>query len=376
MPEHILNSKNYERKIKIFLFGVGKKAENILNQIELNTQDIKLLGFIDNDFKLWGGVKKFGKIGELQIYSPQILQHAEFDKLIIMSDVYYEEIRDTLVYWHHIDEKKIGGLSHLIKLLLMEKYKDTEDVEVQELLRYWGSHEISVFNHYIKSEQEQHMVYWDYVDNMPYIMFEDKKMYFPFDYKFQIRDGKKVVIDILEEQQEASPHLYIKDDITIEQGDVIADVGVQEGNFSLRYIEKASKIYLFEPDERWRRPLLKTFEKFKDKVVFCNKIIGRSNGLQCTNLDTVIKGRLDFLKMDIEGAEVEALFGARKTLNENSVKCSVCSYHNSGDEMAIRSILQSYGYQTTHSNGYMLYYFSRDFYSTLDLRRGIVYARK
>ena len=258
----------------------------------------------------------------------------------------------------------------------MEKYKDTEDVEVQELLRYWGSHEISVFNHYIKSEQEQHMVYWDYVDNMPYIMFEDKKMYFPFDYKFQIRDGKKVVIDILEEQQEASPHLYIKDDITIEQGDVIADVGVQEGNFSLRYIEKASKIYLFEPDERWRRPLLKTFEKFKDKVVFCNKIIGRSNGLQCTNLDTVIKGRLDFLKMDIEGAEVEALFGARKTLNENSVKCSVCSYHNSGDEMAIRSILQSYGYQTTHSNGYMLYYFSRDFYSTLDLRRGIVYARK
>ena len=63
MPEHILNSKNYERKIKIFLFGVGKKAENILNQIELNTQDIKLLGFIDNDFKLWGGVKKFGKIG-------------------------------------------------------------------------------------------------------------------------------------------------------------------------------------------------------------------------------------------------------------------------------------------------------------------------
>lgn len=58
MPEHILNSKNYERKIKIFLFGVGKKAENILNQIELNTQDIKLLGFIDNDFKLWGGGKK------------------------------------------------------------------------------------------------------------------------------------------------------------------------------------------------------------------------------------------------------------------------------------------------------------------------------
>ena len=50
------------------------------------------------------------------------------------------------------------------------------------------------------------------------------------------------------------PHRYINGDIRVEQGDVIVDAGVQEGNFSLRYIEKASKAYLFECDKRWIKP--------------------------------------------------------------------------------------------------------------------------
>ena len=48
-------------------------------------------------------------------------------------------------------------------------------------------------------------------------MFEDKRMYFPFDTKFDELDGKKVVVDILSEQQEMSPHLYIKDDIVVKE---------------------------------------------------------------------------------------------------------------------------------------------------------------
>lgn len=219
-------------------------------------------------------------------------------------------------------------------------------------------------------------MHWDHIENMPYIIFEDKRMYFPYDHKFHEIDGKKVVIDILGEQQPTSPHLYINDDIKIEQGDVVADAGVCEGNFALRYVEKASKLYLFECDKRWIRPLQKTFEKFSDKVVLCNRFLGAADQENLATLDTTIDGKLDFLKIDIEGAEQAALLGGKNTLRNNHVKCAICSYHKSEDEMRIKGILQSYGYGTNTSKGYIVPLWDQDIFSTLDLRKGIVYARK
>ncbi len=80
--------------------------------------------------------------------------------------------------------------------------------------------------------------------------------------------------------------------------------------------------------------------------------------------------------MDVEGAEVEALLGGREMFLNNEIKCSICSYHKSGDEAAIKDILNSYGYRTNTSEGYMLFHFEKNIFSTLDFRRGIVYARK
>ncbi len=363
-------------KVKIIIGGSGKRTEDILKQITSYPENVEILGIIDNDSEQWGKIKKYGCNKELVVYSPNILQEIKFDKLVVMSDSQYEEIKDSLVYWHHVPESKIVGTLYLLKLLLVDKYKGVRDSEIQKIIKFWERNDISIFNQYIHEGEEMHIVQWDYLENMPYIVFEDKRMYFPFDYEFQVVDGKKVVMDILGEQQETSPHLYIKDDIKINTGDIVADVGAMEGNFSLRYIEKISKLYLFESDKRWRKPLLKTFEKFKEKVFFCDKTVGISRGLYCTNIDSIVDGELDFLKMDIEGAEIDALFGARDTLLNNDVKCSICCYHNYGDEKAIRDILCAYGYDTNHSDGYMLYYFGRNFYTTLDLRRGVVYARK
>lgn len=357
--------------IKVFFFGTGTTSESILSQINKMPENMDILGFLDNDSSQWGRV-----IFGMPVYSPQKIHEVEFDKLIIMSDDYYEDIKESLIYWHHVEEEKIESMLYLIKMLLIEKYGDSEDVEIKETLKYWETNQISIYNQNIKRNNEAHIVYWDCIENMPYIIFEDKRMYFPYDYKFQVVDGKKVVVDILGEQQPTSPHLYIKDDIKIEYGDVVVDAGVQEGNFALRYVEKASKMYLFEADRHWKKPLLKTFEKFKDKVILYDKQLGRFNELSGINLDTAINGRLDFLKMDIEGSETQALLGARNTLLNNNVKCSVCSYHKSGDEMAIKDVFRAYGYKTSNSTGYMLYYLHRDFYSTLDFRRGIVYAQK
>ena len=46
------------------------------------------------------------------------------------------------------------------------------------------------------------------------------------------------------------------------------------------------------------------------------------------------------------------------------------------DEKNIRFILNNLGYQTSVSKGYMFYSYDEDIYDTLDLRRGVIYAKK
>ncbi len=351
--------------MRFFLFGAGRSTLDIMNRVKEFPENMNLLAILDDDSSKWGGF----------IASPQILQTVKFDKIIIPSAMYFQVIKDNLMYWHHIDEEKIESKFYLLKMLMTEKYKDSEDTEIQDILKYWQKNPLSVFNQYVSPGKEIHMVHWDCIENMPYILFEDKRMYFPYNHRFHVVDGKKVVIDILGEQQPTSPHLYIKDNIKVEQGDVVADAGVCEGNFALRYIEKVSKLYLFESDRRWIKPLQKTFEKFSDKVVLCNKFLGANEQAASTTLDTIIEGRLDFLKMDIEGAEEAALLGGKNTLCNNHVKCSICSYHKPEAEAQLKDILQSYGYQTNTSKGYMVFFWDPNIYSTLDFRRGIVYAR-
>ncbi|MCI8985216.1 MAG: FkbM family methyltransferase [Lachnospiraceae bacterium] len=365
-----LERKERLDKMRIVFFGVGASTREILGQIKEFPQSICVLGFIDNDSERWGSF--MGR----RVQSPQILKTLEYDYIIILSNLYFDEMKDSLIYWHGVAENKIKGRNDLLQFLFAEKYKDSDDPEIQAILNYWNTNEFSVFNQYIKEEITFDIVEWDYIENMPYIMFEDKRMYFPLDTKFDVLDGKKVVVDILSEQQATSPHLYVKDDIVINDGDVIADAGVCEGNFILRYIEKVSKAYLFESDRRWKKALELSLKKFSDKVVMCDGYLGLCDGKDSVSLDTMIRGRLDFLKMDIEGAEPMALLGGRKVLLNNNVKCSICSYHRYNDVNTISDILQLYGYRTNTSDGYMLFFHDKDIFSSIDFRRGIVYGRK
>jgi hypothetical protein len=157
---------------------------------------------------------------------------------------------------------------------------------------------------------------------------------------------------------------------------IIVDAGVCEGNFALKYIENAKKMYLIECDPRWMRALRLTFAPFKDKVVFCDKFLTKYESKTTTTIDVLVKEKIDFLKMDIEGAEVDALLGAKKTLLGSKASCAICSYHRQNDEENIRFILNSLGYSTETSIGYMFFPYDENIIDTLDLRKGIVYGKK
>lgn len=114
-----------------------------------------------------------------------------------------------------------------------------------------------------------------------------------------------------------------------------------------------------------------------DKVEIIPKMLGDRVDEQMTTLTEVISdGKVDFIKMDIEGAEVGALSVAKELLQNNNVKSTICTYHKKDDATKLVEIFQENGYKVSFSNGHMIFLIDEDIFSTLDFRKGIIYARK
>lgn len=355
----------------IVIWGAGGTAVHFLKKKTLYKQ-YKLIAFVDNNPKKWGTF--WGD--HISVISPAQLVELEF-RYVVICAFDYEEIKNQLMHELNIEEEKIlvsFQLEEQLKQKVISKYADTDDREIDEIVASWKKGTINIFGNYHCDEELYHWVYGD--DENPYIIFEDKKMYFPPRYPFMKIDGKKAVYNLFAEQGENSPHLYLKDENDIKEKSVIVDAGVCEGNFALRYIDNARKVYLIESDPEWMNALKKTFSDYKSKVVFCNKSLGRFDSADTICLDTLVHEKIDFLKMDIEGAEVEAILGAKRVLEESDAKCALCSYHKQNDEKYLRFLLEAYGYHTETTKGYMFYIYDENISDSLDFRRGIVYGRK
>ncbi len=142
-----------------------------------------------------------------------------------------------------------------------------------------------------------------------------------------------------------------KDEVIVDLGAYDADtirefLSVTDGNYK--------KIYAFEPDAKNFKKLLKKTEHLtdiecfnigawdkKDRLFF-NKKGGRSSHRDTTGIsidfdsvDNRIRDNVTFIKMDIEGAELRALEGARSTIIEHRPKLYVCAYHRNEDMFAL-----------------------------------------
>ena len=271
----------------------------------------------------------------------------------------------------------------LLQQLMIARYEDCADPVIQETLEYWKTHDISVFNQHIDLNNGTFdRVFSD--EDLPYIYFKTvggawHKMYFPPNHEYIITyKDKKVVPNLLKEQDPNSPHLYTTDDHQVHAGDILIDAGVGEGNFALRYVDICSKIYLFEPDTQWIEPLKHTFAPFGDKVEFIPRYVSNHTDGEFITIDDAlpdVRGKNIFLKMDVEGAEPDALRGAKNLLTNNKVRASVCTYHNADDLIKVKSILRRYGYQTSVSNGYMVFINGFNILDTADFRKGVVRAK-
>lgn len=212
---------------------------------------------------------------------------------------------------------------------------------------------------------------------LKYTVYKGKRLY----YSSSVSDKDiNASINFYEkEQDQRSPHCYIPSlKQELREGDVLVECGASEGTFALTHIDKCSKVYLFEGDPRFIQGLEKTFEPYKDKVTIVNKYVDSYAHADYVTIDDIVKEPVNFIKMDIEGYELKALFGARKTIERSdALKMSICAYHNAEDYAVIPAYLKSLGCIIDLSEGYLFRSDKTLFDSEVpDLRHGMIFARK
>ncbi len=250
--------------------------------------------------------------------------------------------------------------------------------EIEYVLNYLKKNPIAIFPYafqdkYIADDIE---VFDDLDKRLPYVLLDGKRLY------FKRKWGKRKIRNLFnllsKEQDIQSPHRYLTENFTFEESEVLVDVGAAEGNFALSVVEKASKIILFEADEKWIEPLKATFEPWKDKVVIVNKFVSNITDQNNTTLDdfNFSEGHVSFLKIDVEGAESRLLDGCRQLLSRKEpLKVALCTYHKQNDEKEFKELLTNYGFKSLHSDGFMLFYFDKKMKAPY-FRRGLLRAEK
>lgn len=160
------------------------------------------------------------------------------------------------------------------------------------------------------------------------------------------------------------------DILDLDTNEKIVDLGAYDGDTIREFLAftngKYKSIDAFEPDEKnFKKLLSKTGEienaAFynigawdKEETLFFEKKAGRNskqseNGtfpVNFNSVDNVVSHHVSFLKMDIEGAEMKALEGAKKTIALCKPKLYVCAYHRNEDlfslPLKINSLCKEY----------------------------------
>lgn len=207
--------------------------------------------------------------------------------------------------------------------------------------------------------------FWDKSKQMPCVYHQGKKLYFPRHFSLQRAIGLYKVLRI--EQDRKSAHLYVEDCDEL-RDKILLDIGAAEGIFALEAADAARRIFLFECDNAWIEALTATFDPYKDKTEIIQKYISRTTNETSLALDDFCKYMYNeplFLKIDIEGEELNALEGAEQLFQKSTcLDFAICAYHKRNHARYISEFLDKHSCEYKAREGY--------FYVKHSLRTGLI----
>ncbi len=143
--------------------------------------------------------------------------------------------------------------------------------------------------------------------------------------------------------------------VECDEKEVVVDLGAWTGDSALNYIQtygRYKKMYCYEIDASSMEAMKKNLSEYPD-IIFknkgvgnknsigyvdgsmpsCNKLVEQNTGrkIEMVRLDDDIDEKVTLIKMDIEGAEQDALSGSVRHIREEHPKLLISVYHNNED---------------------------------------------
>lgn len=159
---------------------------------------------------------------------------------------------------------------------------------------------------------------------------------------------------------------YFEDFLKIDQ-EIFVDAGGFDGDTTellcTKY-PKYKKVFFFEPSLKNMKNAKKKLKNIRDIVFYSEglsdksgilsfdpdagpassiKSTGSSFKIKVTTLDEIIKEPVSFIKMDLEGWELKALYGSENHIIKDKPKLAVAVYHSARDFRMIKDYILSLG---------------------------------
>lgn len=351
-PESEINIASFLSSQKaVVLFGAGLAGRNALKV--LKDKGVKVLFFCDNDQKKQGSY-----IEGIEIFPPShLLEHKE--KTVFISSDYF------------------GAISRQLRAMGIAKFYYFGFCFDYE--RWYGHFE----SHRLKAYEERidiaHKLFSD----------EESRNLFASLVKFRKSLGSSGA--------SWSPFCeYFHPEVSPKKGDTIIDGGAWTGDTAeafCRALNGDCHIYSFEPDDEnfcklqenvnsqrlngsvhpvklglWSNVGTLKFESCQENSMQHQVSETGDIQIQVTSIDEFSSEKnikIDLIKMDIEGSEIEALLGARQTIRKFKPRLQICSYHKFDDLWEIPILIKKL------SPDYLLYLG----HHTQNIFETIVYAK-
>ncbi|GAB2480741.1 hypothetical protein [Algoriphagus taiwanensis] len=259
----------------------------------------------------------------------------------------------SLRLWLYVQRQKRFRQKLLKKIL---NYTSSEEGrKYREEGEFIAKHGLSIFPYSFQFRYDPKQILLDYEEGYPFFSYRGKRLFLPN--SMPEEKAKSYANSLLMEQDPESPHSYANAVYSIKSDDILLDIGCGDANFTLEHIDQVKKAFLYETDPKWKTPLQKTFQPWKEKVVLSHQRVGFGKNEANLSQMPQLESQSVLFKIDVDGAEREVLQMLDPLLPKlKKAKVAICTYHQNKDAEEFQGWFQSRGFRTAFQNRVILFH--------------------